>query len=177
MEKLKWTWKKQDIFNKLIFLSGIALAIYGITQGGGFYSIVIVALMTALCAVRALNTSKTRSRFYGGLFFHMPDGETFPVDFEKVRQEFVHGQGNYLDRPVTVELPYGVINPEGRMDSLFGLEIDFSDYADPEKILPTLKRDQLISVTGELVAQGHQFFYLGRVSDVHRAEKKNIMGR
>ena len=63
------------------------------------------------------------------------------------------------------------------MDSLFGLEIDFSDYADPEGILPTLKRDQLISVTGELVAQGHQFFYLGRVSDVHRAEKKNIMGR
>ena len=48
MEKLKWTWKKQDIFNKLIFLSGIALAIYGITQGGGLYCVVIVALMTAL---------------------------------------------------------------------------------------------------------------------------------
>lgn len=173
MEKLKWVWKKQDIFNKLIFLSGLALAVYGLTQGGGVYSVAIMAIMAVLCLVRAMDTAKTRSRIYGGLFFHMPDGETFSVDFEKVRQEFLHGQGSgYMDRKVTVELPYGVINPEGRMDSLFGLEVDFTGYDDPNGILPMLKRDKLVSITGQLIAESKRFFYLGEVEDVHFPEKE-----
>ena len=173
MEKVKWVWKKQDIFNKIIFLSGIALGIYGITQGGGLYSVLIVGIMVILCAVRSMNTAKTRSRRYGGLFFTMPDGEVVPVDFEKVRQEFLHGVGSrYLDRKVTAVLPYGVMNPEGRMDSLFGLEVDFAGFADPEGVLPRLKRDDIISITGQLVAESKQFFYLGRVEEVKFPEKK-----
>ena len=38
MDNVKWVWKKQDIFNKIIFLSGIALFIYGLTQKAGLYS-------------------------------------------------------------------------------------------------------------------------------------------
>ena len=167
MERLKWVWKKQDIFNKVIFISGVVLALYGITQKGGIYSILIMGLMVIICAVRAMNTAKNRSRAYGGLFFHMPDGEVYPVDFEKARQEYIHGQGNrYMNRPVTVTLPYGVVNPQGRMDSLFGLEVDFADFTDPEGILPRLKRDTMVTITGKLIPQGKQFFYLGEVEEV-----------
>ena len=40
--------------------------------------------------------------------------------------------------------------------------------------MPTLQKGQYISVTGELVPQGRQYFYLGKVTELRRISEKEL---
>ena len=69
--------------------------------------------------------TKRLRRLYGGMYFHMPDGEVVPMDFERVAAEYVKGQQRkYADRSVSLWFPYWRINENGMLDTAFGLEVD-----------------------------------------------------
>lgn len=175
MDKLKNMWLRQDAVNRIILISGVALALVCLFMGHGLYGVVMIAVMGAFMVARTGGRVKRLSRLYGSLFFHAPDGEIVPMTFEQVRAEYLKGVGmRYMGRKVTIRYPYWRRNVEGELETGFGLCVDLSDFEDTEGLLPTLKKDQFISVTGELVPQGRDYFYLGKVQEVRRISEKEI---
>lgn len=172
MEQLKQFWKKQDGTNRVILVTGLAAAIVCLVMGEWKYSLVFMVVMGMFMVAHAGQRTKRLSRLYGGLYFHMPDGEMYPMTFEQVRAEYVKGaQGRYGGRKVSIWFPYWRTN-EDVMETGFGLDIDLTGFEDPEGILPTLKAGQFILVTGELQARKRDYFCIGAVEEIRRQESR-----
>ena len=175
MEKFKSFWRQQDWTNRIIILSGMLLAIWCLCKGEGLYGAVIVAVMVVFCMAHFTSRQKRLSRMYGSLYFHAPDGEIVPMTFEQVKTEYIKGKGmKYMGRRVTVRFPYWHMDDEGRIDSGFGLAVDVSGFEDSDGVLGTLKSGEFISVTGVLVPQGRDYFYVGELEELRRISEKEI---
>lgn len=173
MQQIKRAWKNQDLANKVILVTGIAMAIVCLVMGKGLYGVVFVGLMFAFLAAHSTQRSKRLRRLYGGMYFHMPDGEVVPMSFEQVAAEYVKGQqSKYADRPVSLWFPYWRINEDGMLDTAFGLEIDLTGFADPDGLLPRLKKGDFIYVTGRVQAKRRDYFCIDRVEEIRLQEKR-----
>ena len=96
------------------------------------------------------------------------------MTFEQVKTEYIKGQGmKYMGRRLTVRFPYWRTDEEGRLDSGFGLCVDLTGY-DDAGIAATLKSGEFISVTGTLVPEGREFFYVGEVEELRRISEKEV---
>lgn len=168
MEQIKQLWKKQDGVNRVILVTGVVAAIACLVMGRWQYSIAFIVFMGMFMVAHAGQRTKRLSRLYGGLYFHMPDGELYPMTFEQVRTEYVKGgQGRYDGRKVSIWYPYWRRDGEV-LDTGFGLDIDLTGFEDPDGILPTLKAGQFILVTGELQARRRDYFCIGAVEEIRR---------
>lgn len=168
MEQIKQMWKKQDGINRIILVTGLVAAIACLVMGEWKYAIAFIVFMGMFMVAHIGQRTKRLSRLYGTIYFHMPDGEMYPMTFEQVRAEYVKGaQGRYGGRKVSVWYPYWR-NNDGMLDTGFGLDIDLNGFEDADGILPTLKAGQYILVTGELQAKRRDYFCIGAVEDVRR---------
>ena len=175
MEKLKNFWCNQDWVNRIILITGIILAARCLAKGEGLYGAVVVVVMVGFCIAHQGSRIKRLSFLYGSLYFHAPDGEIVPMTFEQVKTEYIKGIGmKYMDRRVTVRFPYCRTNADGRLDSGFGLCVDVSTFEDQERLLKTIKSGEFISVTGVLVPEGRDYFYLGKVEELRRISSKEV---
>ena len=175
MDSMKNMWRRQDWVNRIILISGLASAVTFLVKGQGGYGIVVVLLMGMLCIARTNGRVNRLMRLYGSLYYHAPDGEIVPMSFDQVRRAYGEGKGGtYMGRPVTLRFPYWSRNTEGQLETGFGLCVDLTGFADEEGLLPTLQKGQYISVTGELVPQGKQYFYLGNVTELRRISEKEL---
>ena len=124
-------------------------------------------------AAHSTQRAKRLRRLYGGMYFHMPDGEVVPLSFEQVAAEYVKGQqGKYADRRVSLWFPYWRVNEDGLLDTAFGLEIDLTGYDDPDGLLPRLKKGDFIYVTGRVQAKSRNYFRIDRVEEIRRQETR-----
>lgn len=173
MQQIKRAWNNQDLANKVILVTGVAMAVICLVMGKGLYSVIFIGLMFAFMMAHSGQRAKRLQRLYGGMYFHMPDGEVVPVSFEQVRTEYVKGQqGKYADRSVSLWFPYWRINEDGMLDTGFGLEIDLTGYEDKEGLLPLLKKGDFIYVTGRVQAKRRNYFCIDRVEDIRRQETR-----
>lgn len=172
MEQLKQFWAKQDGTNRIIFITGMAAAVACVIMGEWVYGIAFMVFMGMFMVSHTRQRVKRLSRLYGTIYFHMPDGELYPMTFEQVCAEYVKGaQGRYGGRKVSVWYPYWR-NNDGMLDTGFGLDIDLTGFADEDGILPTLKVGQFIMVTGELQAKKRDYFCIGAVEEIRRREDR-----
>ena len=175
MEKIKSFWLRQDWVNRIIVMTGILLAVVCLVKGEGLYGAVVIVLMAVFCVAHQGSRIKRLSFLYGSLYFHAPDGEIVPMTFEQVKTEYIKGQGmKYMGRRLTVRFPYWRTNEDGRIDSGFGLCVDLTGFADSDGVASTLKNGEFISVTGTLVPEGREFFYVGEVEDLRRISEKEV---
>ncbi len=156
MRKLKEIWLGQDVINRIILVSGILACIWCLVKGQGLYGVALVVLMGMLMVSRKSNREKRLGRLYGGLYFHMPDGELVPLSFDHVKAEYTHGQqGKYAGRTVTLRFPWWHLNLDGHGDTGFGLLIHFDGNeeatAKDEDLLTTLE------VVYEFYLRGFEF--------------------
>ena len=173
MQQIKRAWNSQDLANKVILVTGVALAIVCLLMGQGLYGVVFIALMFAFTASHKTQRVKRLMRLYGGMHFHMPDGEVVPVSFEQVSTEYMKGQQyKYADRLVSLWFPYWRINEDGLLDTGFGLEIDLAGFDDPDGLLPRLKKGEFIYVTGRVKAVRKNYFCIDRVEELRRQETR-----
>lgn len=173
MQQLKRFWNNQDLTNQVILVSGTAVAIVCLVMGKGLYSVVFICLMFAFMVAHSNQRTKRLRRLYGGMYFHMPDGEVVPVEFERVAAEYVKGQqGKYADRAVSLWFPYWRINENGMLDTAFGLEIDLTGFDDADGLLPRLKKGDFIYVTGRVQAKRRDYFCIDRVEEIRRQETR-----
>lgn len=173
MQQIKRAWNNQDLANKVILVTGIVMAIVCLIKGKGLYGVVFIGLMFAFLAAHSTQRSKRLRRLYGGMYFHMPDGEVVPISFDQVAAEYVKGQQQkYADRRVSLWFPYWRINEDGLLDTAFGLEIDLTGYEDPDGLLPRLKKGDFIYVTGRVQARSRSYFCIDRVEEIRRQETR-----
>ena len=122
MERLSYALKKLDWMNKLLLVVGFGLCIASIATGQGRYGLIWLVLICSLVLSRHNNQQKQMMRRYGSLYFHMPDGEIYPVTLEQVRSEYAHGRkSRYNGRKVTIRFPYFCQDSSGALDTGFGL--------------------------------------------------------
>ena len=173
MQQIKRAWNNQDLANKVILVTGVIMAIVCLVMGQGKYGVVFMVLMLAFVAAHTTQRAKRLRRLYGGMYFHMPDGEVVPMSFEQVAAEYVKGQqGKYADRSVSLGCPYWRINEDGMLDTAFGLEIDLAGFDDPDGLLPRLKKGDFIYVTGRVQAKRRDYFCIDRVEEIRRQETR-----
>ena len=165
MRKLKEVWLGQDTVNRVILIAGLLACIWSLIKGRGLYGVAILVLMGMLMVSRKSNREKRLSRLYGGLHFHMPDGEIYPVTLEQVRSEYAHGRkSRYNGRKVTIRFPYFCQDSSGALDTGFGLLIRADD-----RLKKPWKRGQLLAVTGYITAEGRDSFTIDRVEEIRLA--------
>ena len=99
MRKLKEVWLGQDVINRVILVSGILACVWCLVKGQGLYGVALLVLMGMLMVSRKSNREKRLSRLYGGLHFHMPDGEIVPISFDQVRSEYTPRPAEQVRRP------------------------------------------------------------------------------
>lgn len=175
MEKLKSFWRSQDWVNRIILITGIILAVVCLIKGEGLYGAVVIVVMAVFCIAHQGSRIKRLSFLYGSLYFHAPDGEIVPMAFEQVKTEYIKGVGRkYMERRLTVRFPYWRMNEQGRLDTGFGLCIDVSDFDDREEILRNIKSGDFVSVTGVLIPEGRDYFYLGKIEELRRISSKEV---
>ena len=173
MQQLKRFWNNQDLTNQVILITGVAMAVACLVMGRGLYSVVFIALMFAFMVAHSGQRTKRLRRLYGGMYFHMPDGEVVPMVLERVAAEYVKGQQRkYADRSVSLWFPYWRINENGMLDTAFGLEIDLTGYDDADGLLPRLKKGDFIYVTGRVQAKRRDYFCIDRVEEIRRQETR-----
>lgn len=173
MQQIKRAWNNQDLANKVILVTGVIMAIVCLVMGQGKYGVVFMVLMLAFVAAHTTQRTKRLRRLYGGMYFHMPDGEVVPMSFEQVAAEYVKGQHDkYADRSVSLWFPYWRINEDGMLDTSFGLEIDLAGFDDPDGLLPRLKKGDFIYVTGRVQAKRRDYFCIDRVEEIRRQETR-----
>ena len=98
----------------------------------------------------------------------MPDGEIYPMTFEQVKAEYVHGQrSKYAGRKVIVRFPYCGLDENGDIDTGFGLMI----HARPEQ-LQNWKKGQLLAATGIINADHRQYFFIDAVEEIRLTTDK-----
>ena len=173
MRKLKEIWLGQDVINRIILVSGILACIWCLVKGQGLYGVALVVLMGMLMVSRKSNREKRLGRLYGGLYFHMPDGELVPLSFDHVKAEYTHGQqGKYAGRTVTLRFPWWHLDLDGHGDTGFGLRIHFDGNEEAMAAAKTLRPGDFVSVTGEIVPSGRMYFYIGNVTELRRVSEK-----
>lgn len=173
MQQIKRAWNNQDLPNKVILVTGVLTAILCLVMGQGLYGVVFIVLMFAFVAAHKMQRTKRLSRLYGGMYFHMPDGEVVLMGFEQVAAEYVRGQQRkYADRLVSLWFPYWRINEDGMLDSGFGLEVDLAGFDDPDGLLPRLKKGDFIYLTGRIQAKRKNYFAIDRVEELRRQETR-----
>ena len=173
MRKLKEVWLGQDVINRVILVSGILACVWCLVKGQGLYGVALLVLMGMLMVSRKSNREKRLSRLYGGLHFHMPDGEIVPISFDQVRSEYTHGQqSKYAGRKVTLRFPWWHLDLDGHGDTGFGLLIHFDGNDEAMAEAKTLRSGEFVSVTGEIVPAGKAYFYIGNVTELRRSSEK-----
>ncbi len=171
MERLTYTLKKLDLMNKLLLAGGFGLCIWAIAIRQGGYGLIWLVVVCLLVLSRYNDRQKQRMRRYGALYFHMPDGEVYPLMLEQVRAEYARGQQSRYDgRRITIRFPYLCRDNSGALDTGFGLLI----RAD-EQLIKSWKRGQLLAVTGYITAEGKDDFLIDRVEEIRLStEKENL---
>ena len=159
MQQMKRAWNNQDLANKVILVTGMAMAIVCLVMGKGLYSLIFIGLMFAFAVAHSGQRAKRLQRLYGGMYFHMPDGEVVPMGFEAVGC-------------VAPWFAYCLVDECGMLVSGFGLEIDVTDFKDPEGLLPLLKKGDFIYVTGRVKARRRDYFCIDRVEEIRRQETR-----
>ena len=168
MKKILSTLKRQDLMNQILLAAGFILCIVSIFMKQAKMGLVLVIVVCMLAVARSGNNRKRLSRLYGALFFHMPDGEIYPMTFEQVRAEYTHGQqSKYNGRKVTVCFPYCGLDENGEIDTGFGLVI----HAE-EKLLQKWKKGQLLAATGVINAVSRQYFNIDEVEEIRLTTDK-----
>lgn len=173
MRKLKEVWLGQDTVNRVILIAGLLACIWSLIKGCGLYGVAILVLMGMLMVSRSSNRQKRLGRLYGGLHFHMPDGEIVPLSFDQVKSEYTHGQQRkYAGRKVTLRFPWWHLDLDGHGDTGFGLLIHFDGNEEAMAEAKALRAGDFVSVTGEIVAAGKNYFYIGNVTELRRVSEK-----
>ena len=163
----------QDVINRVILVSGILACVWCLVKGRGLYGVALLVLMGMLMVSRKSNREKRLSRLYGGLHFHMPDGEIVPISFDQVRSEYTHGQqSKYAGRKVTLRFPWWHLDLDGHGDTGFGLLIHFDGNDEAMAEAKALRSGEFVSVTGEIVPAGKAYFYIGNVTELRRVSEK-----
>ena len=173
MRKLKEVWLGQDTVNRVILIAGLLACIWSLIKGRGLYGVAILVLMGMLMVSRSNNRQKRLGRLYGGLHVHMPDGEIVPLSFDQVKSEYTHGQQRkYAGRKVTLRFPWWHLDLDGHGDTGFGLLIYFDGNEEAMAEAKALRAGDFVSVTGEIVAAGKNYFYIGNVTELRRVSEK-----
>lgn len=168
MDKLKSIWRQQDILNRILLIAAVGLCIWAIARKQGGIGLTLLVVMCVLVVTRSSNQVKRLSRLYGAVFFHMPDGEIYPMSFEQVKAEYTHGQqSKYNGRRVTVRFPYYGLDENGEIDTGFGLRV----HAEQEHLKPW-KRGQLLAATGVIAAAGSRYFRIDKVEQIRLTTEK-----
>ncbi len=168
MKKIISVLKRQDLMNQLLLAAGFVLCIVSIFMKQAKVGLVVLVVVCFLAVARSGNRRKRMSHLYGALYFHMPDGEIYPMTFEQVKSEYVHGQqSKYAGRRVTVKFIYCGLDENGDIDTGFGLRI----HAD-EKFLQDWKKGQILAVTGHITAKSRDYFMIGEVEEIRLSTQK-----
>lgn len=168
MRKIVSVWKRQDLVNQLLLAAGFILCIVSIFTGQAKVGLIFLAVVCMVAVSRNSNLRKQMSRRYGALFFHMPDGEIYPVTFEQVKAEYTHGkQAQYNGRRVTVRFRYFGPDENGDMDTGYGLTV----HADPQ-LMSGCKKGQLLLATGTIKAVSRQYFIIDQVEQIRPTTDK-----
>ena len=64
MNRLKDLWSGQDLINRIILISGVAVFIWCLIKGQGMYGLVILLVMAFLMISRFNSLTKRRGRLY-----------------------------------------------------------------------------------------------------------------
>ena len=168
MKRIVSIWKRQDMMNQILLVAGFILCIVSIFMKQASLGLIFLLIICALVVARSGNRRKCLGRLYGALFFHMPDGEIYPMTFEQVKAEYVHGQrSKYAGRKVIVRFPYCGLDENGDIDTGFGLMI----HARPEQ-LQNWKKGQLLAATGIINANHRQYFFIDAVEEIRLTTDK-----
>lgn len=168
MKKILSVWNRQDLMNQILLAAGFLLCIVSIVMKQAGMGLVFLALMCVLAVARNTSRRKRLSRVYGSLFFHMPDGEIYPMTFETVKAEYVHGQqSKYAGRKITVRFPYCGLDENGDIDTGFGLMIHAKS-----DLVQHWKKNQLLAATGVISAQSRQYFVIDEVEEIRLTTQK-----
>ena len=173
MKKIISVLKRQDLMNLLLLVAGFALCIVSIFMKQAQVGLIFLAIICALVISRSNNRRKRMSRMFGALYFHMPDGEIYPMTYEQMKSEYVHGQqSKYAGRKVTLRFPWWHLDLDGHGDTGFGLLIHFDGNDEAMAEAKTLRSGEFVSVTGEIVPAGKAYFYIGNVTELRRVSEK-----
>ena len=173
MKKIISVLKRQDLMNLLLLVAGFALCIVSIFMKQAQVGLIFLAIICALVISRSNNRRKRMSRMFGALYFHMPDGEIYPMTYEQMKSEYVHGQqSKYAGRKVTLRFPWWHLDLDGHGDTGFGLLIHFDGNDEAMAEAKTLRSGEFVSVTGEIVPAGKAYFYIGNVTELRRSSEK-----
>lgn len=168
MKKIVSVFKRQDGLNQVLLVAGFLVCIVSIFMKQAKMGLVFLIVICFLAIARSNNRRKRLSRLYGALFFHMPDGEIYPMTFEQVKAEYTHGQqGKYADRKITVRFPYCGLDENGDIDTGFGLVI----HPEPGQLQPW-KRGQLLAAVGLINAVSRQYFIIDEVEEIRLTTEK-----
>lgn len=173
MDRIIKKWRSMYLMDQVILVAGILVMIACLIKGELLYAIVFLLVLLLMLMSLSANRVKRLGRKYGTLYFHMEDGQMLPFTFEQVKAEYLHGQGGkYHGHQVTVCFPYDKTDEEDNFKTGFGLTVRKDGWQDPEGLLPTLKRGDLISATGEFVAVNPKYFCIGKLTDIQRATEE-----
>ena len=75
-------------------------------------------------------------------------------------------------RTVTLRFPWWHLDLDGHGDTGFGLLIHFDGNEEAMAEAKTLRPGDFVSVTGEIVPSGRQYFYIGNVTELRRVSEK-----
>ena len=175
MDRLKDLWSGQDLINRIVLISGLAVFLWCLVKGQGLYGLVLLVVMIFLMVSRFNSLTKRRGRLYGTMYFPMPDGELVPRSFEQVKNEYVHGaQSNYADRKVELRFPWWYLNSAGDIDTGFGLTVRIGDRQELADEARLMRRGDNVRVVGTLVAESRQYFYIGKLEELQRISEKEL---
>ena len=148
MDRLKDLWSGQDLINRIVLISGLAVFLWCLVKGQGLY---------------------------GTMYFHMPDGELVPRTFEQVKTEYVKGgQSRYADRKVSVCFPWWRVTSDGQGDTGFGLSIRLKSNAELAAEAADLKRGEFVRVTGSIEAVNKGYFVIGKLEELTRITEEEL---
>ena len=82
MKKIISVLKRQDLMNQILLAAGFVLCIVSIFMKQARVGLIFLAIVCALAISRSSNKRKRMSRLFGALYFHMPDGEIYPMTYE-----------------------------------------------------------------------------------------------
>lgn len=85
MKKIISVLKRQDLMNLLLLVAGFALCIVSIFMKQAQVGLIFLAIICALVISRSNNRRKRMSRMFGALYFHMPDGEIYPMTYDQMK--------------------------------------------------------------------------------------------
>ncbi len=175
MDRLKDLWSGQDLINRIVLISGLAVFIWTLIMGKGLYGVAILVVMAFLMVSRSNHLTRRRGRLYGTLYFVMPDGEIVPRTFEQVKTEYVHGaQSQYAGRRMFLCFPWWRITSDGQADTGFGLSIRLRSNKDLAAEAAGLKRGEFVRVSGCIEQVNKGYFVIGGLEELTRITEEEL---